>query len=185
MPIYEFYSADTHKIYSFFSRKVRNPEEIPFCPDGKKFKMEKLISGFSITGKQVSDTAEQTEVDNSDPLAGLEPGKADLLMKEMEKSIDGMDDENPDPKQMGSLIRKMSEMTGESIDEQMEEVVRKLEEGKDPNDIEQEMEDLMDESKESVEGNSAGNESTRRNKHSRIPSRDSMLYEFEDYMLSS
>ena len=48
---------------------------------------------------------------------------------------------------MGSLIRKMSEMTGESIDEQMEEVVRKLEEGKDPNDIEQEMEDLMDESK--------------------------------------
>ena len=47
------------------------------------------------------------------------------------------------------------------------------------------MEDLMDESKESVEGNSAGNESTRRNKHSRIPSRDSMLYEFEDYMLSS
>ena len=90
---------------------------------GKNLKMEKLISGFSITGKQVSDTAEQTEVDNSDPLSGLEPGKADLLMKEMEKSIDGMDDENPDPKQMGSLIRKMSEMTGESIDEQMEEVV--------------------------------------------------------------
>ena len=87
--------------------------------------MEKLISGFSITGKQVSDTAEQTEVDNSDPLAGLEPGKR-FIDEEMEKSIDGMDDENPDPKQMGSLIRKMSEMTGESIDEQMEEVVRKI-----------------------------------------------------------
>ena len=28
------------------------------------------------------------------------------------------------PKQMGSFIRKMSEMTGESIDEQMEEVVK-------------------------------------------------------------
>ena len=73
-------------------------------------------------------------------------------MKEMEKSIDGMDDENPDPKQMGSFIRKMSEITERVLTSRWK-VVRKLEEGKDPNDIEQEMEDLMDESKESVEGN--------------------------------
>ena len=183
MPIYEFYSTDSHKIYSFFSRKVRNSKEIPLCPDGEELKMEKLISGFSITGK-TSETVEKKEIDDSDPLSGLEPGKADLLMKEMEKSIDGIDDANPDPKQMGSLIRKMSEMTGERIDDQMEEVVRKLEEGKDPNDIEQEMEGLMDESNESFEENSACNETTRKSKHSRIPLRDSILYEFEDYIRS-
>ena len=37
----------------------------------------------------------------------MEPDKADYMMKELEKSVEGMDDENPDPKQMASLMRKM------------------------------------------------------------------------------
>ena len=50
------------------------------------------------------------------------------MMKELETSISGMDEDNPDPKQMGSLMRRMCEMS-EHMDEPMEEVVRKLEEG--------------------------------------------------------
>ena len=34
------------------------------------------------------------------------------IMKES-GAIGGMDDENPDPKQMGALMRKMCEVTGE------------------------------------------------------------------------
>ena len=52
-------------------------------------------------------------------------------------------DDNPDPKQMGSLMRKMCEMTGERMDEPMEEVVRKLEEGMDPDELEDRMGDVL------------------------------------------
>ena len=47
------------------------------------------------------------------------------------------------PRQMGSLMRKMSELTGESMDEPMEEVVRKLEEGMNPDELEERMGILM------------------------------------------
>jgi len=47
-------------------------------------------------------------------------------------------DEN-DPRAMGRMMRKMSEMTGEKIDGEMEEVVRKLEEGTDPEALEEQL----------------------------------------------
>ena len=56
----------------------------------------------------------------------MDPNQAEKIMKELEGAMGGMDEDNPDPKQMGQLMRKMCEMTGESMDETMEEVVRKL-----------------------------------------------------------
>jgi hypothetical protein len=47
-------------------------------------------------------------------------------------------DEN-DPKAMARMMRRMSEMTGEKIDGEMEEVVRKLEEGADPESLEEQL----------------------------------------------
>jgi hypothetical protein len=44
-------------------------------------------------------------------------------------------DEN-DPRAMGRMMRRMAELTGEKIDGEMEEVVRKLEEGADPESLE-------------------------------------------------
>ena len=46
------------------------------------------------------------------PFDNLDPKKAELAMRELERSMDGMDEENPDPKQMGSLMRRMCEITG-------------------------------------------------------------------------
>ena len=43
MPIYEFYSPDSHRIYSFFARRMLKEGEVPVCPDGAKNKMEKKI----------------------------------------------------------------------------------------------------------------------------------------------
>ena len=55
MPIYEFFSPDSRKIYSFFSHHIRSNDEIPFCPDGENLNMQRMISGFSITGKSLDD----------------------------------------------------------------------------------------------------------------------------------
>jgi len=107
-------------------------------------------------------------------------------MKEMENAISGMDEENPDPRQMGSLMRKMCEMTGEKMDGVMEEVVRKLEEGANP----EELEDSLGSAMEDADGDQDGVESSmdgtfKKDKPSRHLARDPKLYEFEDYLSPS
>lgn len=192
MPIYEFYSPDTRKIYSFFARSLSMAEELPLCPDGKKFRMKKLVSGFSITGKREEpklDPADEGS-DPDDPFAGMDESKAEAAMRELEGAIEGMDEDNPDPKQMGRLMRRMCELTGEGMDEPMEEVVRKLEEGMDPDALEESMGDVFgdEEGGEGVPGGSEGTEKEEGGKGKlkkllrRPLSRDPELYEFSDYL---
>ena len=191
MPIYEFMSQNTGKIYSFFAHSPSYAEKIPFCPDGKKYKMEKVISGFSITGQKEEAPeipAGDSGDDPNDPFAGMDPGQAEKVMKELEGAMGGMDEDNPDPKQMGQLMRKMCEMTGETMDEPMEEVVRKLEEGADPDELEDRMGDFL--------GDEQPNDKTRGNEEDSMDSvksrlkklikkkmvRDPKLYEFSEYL---
>lgn len=191
MPIYEFVSNDTGKIYSFFAHSTSYAEKIPFCPDGKKFKMEKLISGFSITGgdgKQSEEAEQSVSIDPNDPFSGMDSNKAEKVMKELEGAIGGMDEDNPDPKQMGHLMRKMCEMTGESMDEPMEEVVRKLEEGADPNELEDKMGDFMggeDTESKSEDPDNAHKECVKSQLKKKIIKkmvRDPELYEFSEFL---
>ena len=190
MPIYEFMSRDTGKIYSFFAHSPSYAEKTPFCPYGKKYKMEKVMSGFSITGKKEEPPvipAGNAE-DPNDPFAGMDGAQAEKVMKELEGAMGGMDEDNPDPKQMGQLMRKMCEMTGESMDEPMEEVVRKLEEGADPDELEDRMGDFL--SDEEPGGICAGSdEEPKDSVKSRLKklmkkrmTRDPELYEFLDYI---
>jgi hypothetical protein len=191
MPIYEFVSRDTGKIYSFFAHSTSYAEKIPFCPDGKKFKMEKVISGFSITGgneKQSEEAEKSDSIDPNDPFSGMDSNQAEKVMKELEGAIGGMDEDNPDPKQMGHLMRKMSEITGESMDEPMEEVVRKLEEGADPNELEDKMGNFM--GLEETEGKSEDPhnpskefvKSQLKKKIVKKMVRDPELYEFSEFL---
>ena len=189
MPIYEFVSRDTGKIYSFFAHSISYAEQTPLCPDGKRYKMQKLMSGFSITGKKDEPPEMPAgESDPNDPFAGMDGAQAEKIMKELEGSLGGMDDENPDPRQMGQLMRKMCEMTGESMDEPMEEVVRKLEEGADPDELEDRMGDFLgDENNEGLpsdtEGQSTESVKTRLKKLLKKKMiRDPKLYEFSEFL---
>ena len=142
MPIYEFMSRETGKIYSFFAHSPSYAEKRHhFVLTEKNIKNGKVMSGFSITGQKEEppEMPNAPGADPNDPFAGMDPAKAEQVMRELKELWGGMDDENPDPKQMGHLMRKMCEMTGESMDEQMEEVVRKLEEGADPDELEDRM----------------------------------------------
>ena len=77
-------------------------------------------------------------------------------------------------------MRKMCEMSGERIDDRMEEVVRKLEEGKDPNEIEHDMEEYL--SDDSVDANEENEESARKIVNQKKMTRDEKLYQFEEYL---
>ena len=138
MPIYEFYCPDNHKIYQFFARNAEQAEQIPTCPDNPDFKMVKKITGFAIGGAEKKSSAEGG---GSGP--EMDDPKMMAAMAEMEKAVSGMDEDNPDPRQMGRLMRQMAEMTGESLTGEMEEMVRKLEEGADPEGLEEQFGDLL------------------------------------------
>ena len=58
------------------------------------------------------------------------------------ESILGAVDEN-DPRSIGRAMRKLAETSGESMDGEMEEVVRRLESGEDPEAIEDKMGDAF------------------------------------------
>ena len=58
-------------------------------------------------------------------------------MGEMEREFSSVDE--GDPKAMGRMMRRMAELSGEKIGGEMEEVVRKLEEGADPDSLEEQL----------------------------------------------
>lgn len=61
----------------------------------------------------------------------------EAAMNAMEREFSSIDEN--DPKAMAHMMRRMSELTGEKIDGEMEEVVRKLEEGADPESLEDQL----------------------------------------------
>ena len=140
MPIYEFYSPDNHKVYQFYARNAGQAEQTPSCPDNPEFRMVKLVSGFAI-----GNVEKQSPGDGGEGGPGMDDPKMMAAMAEMEKAVSGMDEDNPDPRQMGRLMRQMAEMTGEPLVGDMEEMVRKLEEGHDPEALEEQFGELLGE----------------------------------------
>ncbi len=93
------------------------------------------MSTFATIGKA-------KEADNDDPLAGLDESKMEQAFEGMMRDAEGMNEE--DPRQMAALMRKFSDKTGISMGDQMEEALSRMEAGEDPDQIEQEMGDLME-----------------------------------------
>jgi hypothetical protein len=55
----------------------------------------------------------------------------------MESLLSGVDEK--DPRSMGRAMRRIAAQAGEPMDEEMDEVVRRLEAGEDPDKIEERM----------------------------------------------
>ncbi|MEQ1854380.1 MAG: FmdB family transcriptional regulator, partial [Chthoniobacteraceae bacterium] len=89
MPIYEFFCPDNRRIYSFFARSLRFADRVPRCPDNQKWRLEKMISGFAITG-----AAKDKPVDEP---GGEDDAKMEAAMGAMEKEFGHIaESDNPD-----------------------------------------------------------------------------------------
>lgn len=149
MPIYEFLCPECNRIFSFFSKSLKETR-IPHCPRCKSDHMIRQISLVSpLRTKKgrhnVADSASDAEGDVPRSHDPEEDAKMEKAMKVLEREMAGMDEENPDPRQLGRLMRRMSEMTGEPMPEELHEAVKRLEAGEDPEKIEEEMGDLFGE----------------------------------------
>jgi len=136
MPIYEYYCPNNHTIYQFYAKTLAQGASTPKCPDNPKFPLRKVVSAFAITkgGGKDENSEPKPATDTGDP---AEDAKMEAAMNAMEGEFSNIDEN--DPKAMARMMRRMSELTGEKIDGEMEEVVRKLEEGADPDSLEEQL----------------------------------------------
>ena len=178
MPIYEFYSPDSHRIYSFFARRMLKGGEVPCCPDGLGYRMEKLVSSFACTGKakEVMKTEGESE-------AGMDPRMEREMMK-MADEFSKMDEKNPDPRVMGKMMRRMMEASGQKLPGEMGEMLQRLEKGENPDKLEEEYGDVM-EKMDGMEGAGDGKkEDLKMRLRKRLPARrDPKLYEWEEFLV--
>ncbi len=179
MPIYEYYCPRNHTIYQFYAKTLAQGRTIPRCPDNPAFPMEKMLSSFAVT-KRGNGDADTTAAPAASPDAA-DDSRLEAAMSAMEGEFAHVDEN--DPKAMGRMMRRMSEMTGEKIDGDMEEVVRKLEEGADPDSLEEQLGGAApgDEGAEADETPAAAREEARHRFRARrsAPSRDPKLYDYE------
>ena len=134
MPIYEFYCADCHTIYNFFSRRI-NTETIPACPQCRRAQLERQMSVFALS------KGRKEEDDN--PLGDIDESKMERAMAALAGEMKGIDEE--DPKQAARLMRKLYDTTGLNLGGGMKEALRRMEAGEDPDKIEEELGDVLEE----------------------------------------
>jgi hypothetical protein len=120
-------------VYQFYAKTLAQGQTIPKCPHNPKYRMKKMLSAFAVTsGGKLSDAPPTTPAESADSPG--EDARMEAAMGEMEKEFSNVDEN--DPRAMARMMRRMSDLTGEKIDGEMEEVVRKLEEGTDPEELE-------------------------------------------------
>lgn len=168
MPIYEFYCPDNHRLYQFLARSPAQRERVPLCPDNPAFRMEKQVSRFAVLGR--------AKAEEGDPFAGLDETGMEAVMEDLAEEMDGLDEDNPDPRRLGHCLRRLTEVMGDKAPPLLREAVRRLEAGEDPEKLEAEL------------GGEAGGDDLlladvrRLVRQARGPERDPKLYDLADWL---
>jgi putative FmdB family regulatory protein len=109
MPIYEYRCSHCRRSFSFLVRNVA-AHRVPACPRCAHRALVRSLSRFAAPASGRS---------------GGEPGPAG--------------DETDDPRVLGRMMRDMAGQTGEPVEPEMDEMIRRLESGEDPEAIENQM----------------------------------------------
>ena len=139
MPIYEFYCRECHTIYSFFARRV-DTETLPACPKAagakaKRHQLQRQMSRFAISSGQSASP-------ENGPDMGIDDEKMEQAMLQMAGEFDSVDES--DPRAMAHMMRKLMQTTGMNMGEGMEEAIRRMEAGEDPDKVEEELGEVLD-----------------------------------------
>lgn len=161
MPIYEFLCPRCNRIYSFHSFRV-DTAKVPTCPKCGAGDLRRTPSRFGVVAGQ-SQRAEDGGAGAADD--AMDDPRLEREMMRLASELEHMDEN--DPRQMAAAVRRMTELAGEPVTPAMEEMIRRLEAGEDPERIEEDLGDaLEDEGGEEGGGGGFGG----------APSRDDGLY---------
>jgi putative FmdB family regulatory protein len=134
MPIYEFYCETCNTVFNFFSRGV-NTTKVPDCPKCRR-SLRRQMSLFAKVNRGKEEPSE-------DGMPPLDEAKMEKAMAMLAGEAEKMNED--DPRQAAQLMRKLTDATGLSLGAGMEEALNRLEKGEDPDQIEAEMGDLLEE----------------------------------------
>jgi putative FmdB family regulatory protein len=132
MPIYEFYCHKCNTVYNFFARSA-NTDKIPYCPRCKRIKLKRQMSVFSSPSRD-----REGQADDNMP---VDPSVMEKVMGTIANEADKMRED--DPRMAARLMRQLSK-AGINFGPGMEEAISRLEKGEDPEQIEQELGDLLE-----------------------------------------
>jgi putative FmdB family regulatory protein len=136
MPVYEFLCASCNRIYSFHSFTMAT-EKVPRCPKCGDADLRRVPSSFGVA------RSAKTPTDDDDAGAGFDDPRMEREMMRFASELEGMDEN--DPRAMAAAVRKMTEIAGEPVTPAMEEMIRRLEAGEDPEKVEEELGDAIEE----------------------------------------
>ncbi len=133
MPIYEFYCDHCNTIFNFFSKTI-NTTTLPQCPQCKTRSLSRQMSSFAIVGRA-------KEEEGMDDLP-FDESKMEQAMQMLAGEAESMNED--DPKQAANLMRKLTDMTGLELGAGMQEALRRMEQGENPEQIEADMGDILE-----------------------------------------
>jgi len=133
MPVYEFLCVVCNRIFSFHSFKV-DPDKEPSCPKCGAENLQRVPSRFGVGSASKTESKGGGD-DFDDP-------RLEREMMKLASDLEGMDEN--DPRQMAAAVRKMTELAGEPVTPAMEEMIRRLESGEDPERIEEDLGDAIE-----------------------------------------
>ena len=151
MPIYEFACPKCRVIFNFLSKRV-SPKRLPVCPKCGNRKMVKQVSYFAMSrgGKEAASAA-----DGQEPMPDVEDPRMMRAMAELERDMEHVDETNP--KHMAHVMKKMKEaMPPGTIPKELDQAIKRLEAGEDPEKIEQDMGDVFGDMMDHADGGAEG-----------------------------
>ena len=138
MPIYEFYCGRCHRLFNFLSRSVDTTKK-PACPRCGQPKLSRRVSLFAISkGRKEAPAGGAPE-----GMPGMDDARLEKAMEALAGEAEGLNEN--DPRQAARLMRKLFGATGMPMKGGMEEALKRMEAGEDPEKIEQEMGDVFEE----------------------------------------
>ena len=102
----------------------------------------------------------------------IDESKMEKAMSMLAREADGLNEE--DPKQAANLMRKLSDMTGLKLGPGMDEALARMEKGEDPEQLEAEMGNLLENEDPFILPDKKGNRTRIRR---REPFKDETLYD--------
>ena len=132
MPIYEFLCRACNKIYSFHSFKVATAKT-PVCPKCGASDLGRVPSSFGVA------VSAKGSMDDD---AGMDDPRMEREMMRFASELENMNEN--DPKAMAAAVRRMTDIAGEEVTPAMEEMIRRLESGEDPEKVEEELGDAIE-----------------------------------------
>jgi putative FmdB family regulatory protein len=135
MPIYEFYCPDCHTVFSFFSSAVDTAAS-PACPRCSRPGLGRRPSRFAaITASAKKDD----QAEESSPFDNVDETRLERAMDSLASEMEGLSDtEAENPRHLARFFRKFGEASGLQPGPKMEEMLRRLEKGEDPDALEEE-----------------------------------------------